>query len=99
MNFRFSTLFLLSLSVVLVNSAALKVFFFVVTNQFVTVAILLIFYLDSFVISELIFLQQGQICVSDRNCDAGLHCETCVANGNARPRCTRIQPINPLTKV
>lgn len=28
MNFRFSTLFLLSLSVVLVNSAALKVFFF-----------------------------------------------------------------------
>lgn len=66
MNYRFSTLFLFFVSVVLVTSAALK---------------------------------QGQICVSDRNCDAGLHCETCVANGNARPRCTRIQPVNPFTKV
>ncbi|KAI5661096.1 hypothetical protein M9H77_20419 [Catharanthus roseus] len=44
-------------------------------------------------------LKQGQICVSDRNCDAGLHCETCIANGNFRPRCTRIQPVNPFTKV
>ncbi|XP_050212252.1 PI-PLC X domain-containing protein At5g67130-like [Mercurialis annua] len=44
-------------------------------------------------------LKEGQICVADRNCDAGLHCETCLANGNVRPRCTRIQPIIPTSKV
>ncbi|CAO2814823.1 unnamed protein product [Amaranthus hypochondriacus] len=41
----------------------------------------------------------GQICAVHRNCDQGLHCETCLAEKNARPRCTRIQPINPLSKV
>ncbi|KAK7319884.1 hypothetical protein RJT34_04612 [Clitoria ternatea] len=46
-----------------------------------------------------IALKEGQICVADKNCDSGLHCETCVANGNVRPRCTRIQPINPTSKV
>ncbi|GMP38323.1 hypothetical protein CsSME_00009612 [Camellia sinensis var. sinensis] len=44
-------------------------------------------------------LKEGQTCVADRNCDAGLHCETCVANGNFRPRCTRIQPLIPTSKV
>ncbi|KAL2344798.1 hypothetical protein Fmac_006083 [Flemingia macrophylla] len=44
-------------------------------------------------------LKEGETCVADRNCDTGLHCETCVANGNVRPRCTRIQPINPTSKV
>ncbi|MED6222783.1 hypothetical protein PIB30_067747 [Stylosanthes scabra] len=44
-------------------------------------------------------LKEGQTCVADKNCDAGLHCETCVANGNLRPRCTRIQPMNPTSKV
>ncbi|GFP84583.1 pi-plc x domain-containing protein at5g67130, partial [Phtheirospermum japonicum] len=44
-------------------------------------------------------LQQGQTCVANRNCDTGLHCETCVADGNVRPRCTRTQPISPLSKV
>ncbi|KDP32266.1 hypothetical protein JCGZ_14787 [Jatropha curcas] len=44
-------------------------------------------------------LKEGQTCVANRNCDSGLHCETCLANGNARPRCTRIQPINPTSKV
>ncbi|XP_052179390.1 PI-PLC X domain-containing protein At5g67130-like [Diospyros lotus] len=43
-------------------------------------------------------LEEGQICVSNQNCDAGLHCETCVANGNVRPRCTRIQPLIPSLK-
>ncbi|KAL2936255.1 hypothetical protein RDABS01_006693 [Bienertia sinuspersici] len=41
----------------------------------------------------------GQTCISDRTCDKGLHCETCLANNNVRPRCTRTQPINPLSKV
>ena len=45
------------------------------------------------------FKQEGQTCVSDSNCDSGLHCETCVTNGNVRPRCTRIQPISPTSKV
>uniref|UniRef100_A0A5B7BYJ9 PI-PLC X domain-containing protein n=1 Tax=Davidia involucrata TaxID=16924 RepID=A0A5B7BYJ9_DAVIN len=44
-------------------------------------------------------LKEGQTCVADRNCDAGLHCETCLANGNIRPRCTRIQPLNPTSEV
>ncbi|KAF5448162.1 hypothetical protein F2P56_028719, partial [Juglans regia] len=44
-------------------------------------------------------LKEGQTCVADRNCDSGLHCETCVANGNVRPRCTRIQPVSPSSKV
>lgn len=44
-------------------------------------------------------LKEGQTCVADRNCDSGLHCETCIANGNLRPRCTRIQPVNPTSKV
>ncbi|KAG8368400.1 hypothetical protein BUALT_Bualt15G0041600 [Buddleja alternifolia] len=43
--------------------------------------------------------KQGETCISNRNCDAGLHCQTCRANGNVRPRCTRIQPINLLSKV
>ncbi|XP_073025195.1 PI-PLC X domain-containing protein At5g67130-like [Primulina eburnea] len=43
--------------------------------------------------------KQGQTCVENKNCDSGLHCETCLANGNVRPRCTRIQPIDPLSKV
>ena len=41
----------------------------------------------------------GQTCALDRNCAAGLHCETCVANGNVRPRCTRVVPVGPQTKV
>ncbi|KAG5062700.1 hypothetical protein JHK85_003883 [Glycine max] len=44
-------------------------------------------------------LKEGQTCVADKNCDSGLHCETCVANGNVRPRCTRVQPINPTSKI
>lgn len=40
----------------------------------------------------------GETCALDRNCDAGLHCETCVADGNVRPRCTRVAPVDPQTK-
>ncbi|XP_020524413.1 PI-PLC X domain-containing protein At5g67130 [Amborella trichopoda] len=41
----------------------------------------------------------GDMCVKDSNCAQGLHCETCLANGHVAPRCTRIQPSNPLNKV
>ncbi|KAK9285763.1 hypothetical protein L1049_024963 [Liquidambar formosana] len=44
-------------------------------------------------------LQIGETCASDGNCDAGLRCESCPANGNTRPRCTRIQPLNATSKV
>ncbi|KAL3382795.1 hypothetical protein AABB24_002346 [Solanum stoloniferum] len=44
-------------------------------------------------------LKEGQSCVANGSCDSGLHCETCLANGNVRPRCTRLQPVNPLSKV
>ncbi|KAK7307635.1 hypothetical protein VNO77_40876 [Canavalia gladiata] len=41
----------------------------------------------------------GETCGSDNKCDAGLSCQTCPANGNTRPRCSRIQPANPTSKV
>ncbi|CAL0312131.1 unnamed protein product [Lupinus luteus] len=44
-------------------------------------------------------LKEGQTCASDKNCDKGLHCETCLADGNLLPRCTRIQPVIPTSKV
>ncbi|XP_047970177.1 PI-PLC X domain-containing protein At5g67130-like isoform X2 [Salvia hispanica] len=45
-------------------------------------------------------LKVGETCSSStNNCEAGSYCGTCAANGNTRPRCTRIQPINPVTKV
>uniref|UniRef100_A0A1J3EM23 PI-PLC X domain-containing protein n=1 Tax=Noccaea caerulescens TaxID=107243 RepID=A0A1J3EM23_NOCCA len=44
-------------------------------------------------------LKEGKTCVLNENCDAGLQCETCLANNNFRPRCSRTQPINPISKV
>ncbi|EEF43672.1 phospholipase C, putative [Ricinus communis] len=61
-------------------------------------------FLTSLLIATFLFsfstaLKKGEICVANSNCDLGLHCETCLANGNIRPRCTRIQPVNPTSKV
>ncbi|KAJ4836344.1 hypothetical protein Tsubulata_007308 [Turnera subulata] len=53
----------------------------------------------TFLCSSSTALKEGQTCVADSNCDSGLHCETCMANGNLRPRCTRIQPISPTSQV
>lgn len=44
-------------------------------------------------------LKIGETCSSDSNCDAGLRCQACSANGNTRSRCTRIQPVIPTSKV
>ncbi|KAJ8453119.1 hypothetical protein Cgig2_008003 [Carnegiea gigantea] len=44
-------------------------------------------------------LKIGETCSKDADCDPGLRCETCPANGNTRPRCTRIRPVIPTTKV
>ncbi|KAG6392899.1 hypothetical protein SASPL_147127 [Salvia splendens] len=45
-------------------------------------------------------LKVGETCSSStNNCDAASYCSTCAANSNTRPRCTRIPPINPVTKV
>ncbi|OAY33768.1 PI-PLC X domain-containing protein At5g67130 [Manihot esculenta] len=44
-------------------------------------------------------LKLGETCSSGNVCDPGLRCETCPANGNTRPRCTRIQPLSPTSKV
>ncbi|KAK7309208.1 hypothetical protein RJT34_05748 [Clitoria ternatea] len=44
-------------------------------------------------------LKIGETCGSDNKCDDGLTCQTCPANGNTRPRCSRIQPLNPTSKV
>ncbi|THU51026.1 hypothetical protein C4D60_Mb06t26670 [Musa balbisiana] len=43
-------------------------------------------------------IKLGDICMSNRNCDAGLHCEACIASGNGLCRCTRIQPSDPKSK-
>ncbi|KAK8967243.1 PI-PLC X domain-containing protein [Platanthera guangdongensis] len=40
----------------------------------------------------------GGTCLVNKNCDTGLHCETCVADGGIRPRCTRIRPSDPKSK-
>ncbi|KAG8642628.1 PI-PLC X domain-containing protein At5g67130 [Manihot esculenta] len=44
-------------------------------------------------------LKLGETCMPGSACDHGLRCETCPANGNTRPRCIRIQPLNPISKV
>ncbi|KAD4888171.1 hypothetical protein E3N88_20244 [Mikania micrantha] len=45
-------------------------------------------------------LKIGETCsTSNNNCDSGLRCGTCPASGNTRPRCTRIQPLSPTSKV
>lgn len=48
-------------------------------------------------------LKIGETCSnsssSSNTCDAGLICGSCPVNGNTRPRCTRIQPLNPTSKV
>nr|XP_043621393.1 PI-PLC X domain-containing protein At5g67130-like [Erigeron canadensis] len=44
-------------------------------------------------------LKEGQTCVNNNNCDLGLHCEACVADANVRPRCTRVKPVSPFSKV
>ncbi|XP_071730940.1 PI-PLC X domain-containing protein At5g67130-like [Rutidosis leptorrhynchoides] len=45
-------------------------------------------------------LKIGETCsTSNDKCDSGLRCGTCPASGNTRPRCTRIQPISPTSKV
>ncbi|XP_048335477.1 PI-PLC X domain-containing protein At5g67130 [Ziziphus jujuba] len=44
-------------------------------------------------------LKIGETCSKDGECDSGLRCEKCDANGNTRSRCTRIQPLHPTSKV
>lgn len=45
------------------------------------------------------YMQLGDTCVVNSACPGdGLHCETCIANGNIRPRCTRISPVDPKSK-
>lgn len=44
-------------------------------------------------------LKIGETCSKDSDCDGGLSCQTCAANGNTRPRCTRIQPTSPTSRV
>ncbi|XP_074572910.1 PI-PLC X domain-containing protein At5g67130-like [Curcuma longa] len=40
----------------------------------------------------------GGTCLSNDNCGAGLHCETCLATGDVRTRCTRVKPTDPKSK-
>ncbi|KAF9623045.1 hypothetical protein IFM89_036181 [Coptis chinensis] len=44
-------------------------------------------------------LKVGETCSIDANCDRGLHCDACVANGNGQRRCTRMQPAPSTSKV
>ncbi|XP_042413871.1 PI-PLC X domain-containing protein At5g67130-like [Zingiber officinale] len=40
----------------------------------------------------------GGTCLSNGNCGAGLHCETCLASRDVRLRCTRVKPSDPKSK-
>ncbi|XP_059445436.1 PI-PLC X domain-containing protein At5g67130-like [Corylus avellana] len=43
-------------------------------------------------------MEVGQPCLTFRNianCDPGMDCASCIANGNTLPRCTRNKPISP----
>ncbi|GAA0141823.1 hypothetical protein LIER_02876 [Lithospermum erythrorhizon] len=41
-------------------------------------------------------IKQGEVCVANKACEQGLHCESCVG---LLPHCTRYQPLNPFHKV
>ncbi|XP_057770281.1 PI-PLC X domain-containing protein At5g67130-like isoform X2 [Salvia miltiorrhiza] len=70
------------------------------SSQALNYAPLKLFFVAAFLFPYSSTLKIGETCSSSSsNCDAGSNCGSCVANGNTRPRCTRIQPINPLTKV
>ncbi|KAH6825976.1 PLC-like phosphodiesterases superfamily protein [Perilla frutescens var. hirtella] len=60
---------------------------------------ILVLFFAIFLFGRISALKRGEFCFTSKSCDAGLHCETCLANGNVKPRCTRIKPINPLSKV
>ncbi|KAL1809937.1 PI-PLC X domain-containing protein At5g67130 [Daucus carota subsp. sativus] len=44
-------------------------------------------------------LKIGETCSDSNKCDSGFQCNTCPINGNTRPRCTRLQPLSPTSKV
>ena len=70
-------------------------FFFLSLHQFLSSLFLFFFAVPNF----LLLVQIGETCNGGSTCDAGLSCQTCPANGNTRPRCTRIQPVNAPSKV
>ncbi|KAK1433078.1 hypothetical protein QVD17_09984 [Tagetes erecta] len=68
-------------------------------RQFVTSLIIIVATL-LFISRSSSSLKLGETCsTSSNNCDPGLRCGTCPASGNTRPRCTRIQPMTPTSKV
>ncbi|XP_073124793.1 PI-PLC X domain-containing protein At5g67130 [Henckelia pumila] len=59
-----------------------------------------LFLISAFLFGYSFCLKIGETCSTSGNtCDAGLICGSCPANGNTRPRCTRVQPLIPTTKV
>ncbi|XP_062176550.1 PI-PLC X domain-containing protein At5g67130-like isoform X2 [Alnus glutinosa] len=43
--------------------------------------------------------KEGQTCFSNKDCDSGMHCEICVADGVRPRRCTRTRPTSPTSEV
>ncbi|XP_076889068.1 PI-PLC X domain-containing protein At5g67130-like [Bidens hawaiensis] len=69
-------------------------------HNFILVITILLFLSNLSIFQLSSSLKIGETCSTDGNqCEAGLRCGTCPASGNTRPRCTRIQPINPTSKV
>ncbi|XP_047315534.1 uncharacterized protein LOC124919353 [Impatiens glandulifera] len=67
-------------------------------QNFVTIGFLLL--ITASLLRYCSSLQIGETCSSNNNqCDAGLRCQTCAANGNTRPRCACIQPLSSVSKV
>ncbi|PIA46243.1 hypothetical protein AQUCO_01500037v1 [Aquilegia coerulea] len=60
---------------------------------------LVILLLTTYIFISSSALKVGQTCSANGNCDKGLQCDSCVANGNSRQRCTRVQPLVSTSKV
>ncbi|KAL5705693.1 hypothetical protein ACHQM5_023960 [Ranunculus cassubicifolius] len=55
--------------------------------------------LSTYIFAYSFALKTGETCSADRNCDSGLHCDSCAATGNTQRKCIRVQPTPPTSKV
>ncbi|GLT98255.1 hypothetical protein SLE2022_157690 [Rubroshorea leprosula] len=62
-------------------------------------SVTILLFIPTLLLASCSALKEGQTCINDGNCNSGLLCATCLASENPRPRCTRIHPVNPTSKV
>ncbi|XP_012079241.1 PI-PLC X domain-containing protein At5g67130 [Jatropha curcas] len=69
------------------------------SNAFCNFSIQLLFFGLCLFVAGCSCLKLGETCSSNNECEAGLRCEACPANGNTRARCIRTRPLSPTSKV